>query len=113
MTVTFYDIKIDERREVTQADIDMMTATVQAYGKLRAFVAQTQAELMAEVERVRVRGNLAAMAVGIETVAEPAKLQHMDDGEMAARVPRQRPDAGTSELAAGPDEGAAYHAEHV
>ena len=83
MTVTFYDIKIDERREVTQADIDMMTATVQAYGKLRAFVAQTQAELMAEVERVRVRGSLAAMAVGIETVAEPAKLQHMDDGEVA------------------------------
>ena len=78
MTVTFYDIKIDERREVTQADIDMMTATVQAYGKLRAFVAQTQAELMAEVERVRVRGSLAAMAVGIETVAEPVMINALE-----------------------------------
>ena len=56
MPVTRYDIEIDGTREVTQADVDMLTAVEQAYGKLRAAIAQTHAELMAEVEAVKRRG---------------------------------------------------------
>lgn len=44
-----YDITIDDHREVTQADIDRLMATEQAYGKLRAFVAQTHGELLVEI----------------------------------------------------------------
>ena len=56
MGLKIYDVELDEHREATQADIDMLTAAAQAYGKLRAFVAQTQGELMAEIERVKARG---------------------------------------------------------
>jgi hypothetical protein len=56
MPLKIYDIEIDGTREVTQADIDMLTAVQQAYGKLRHAIAQTHVELMAEVERVKRRG---------------------------------------------------------
>jgi hypothetical protein len=55
MPLKLYDIEIDDTREPTQEDIDRLTAVQQAYGKLRAFMAQTHAELLVEIERARRR----------------------------------------------------------
>ena len=56
MPLTIYDVTIDDTREATQADIDMLTAVQQAYGRLRTAMQQTHAELMMEVGRVKQRG---------------------------------------------------------
>ena len=53
MTVTFYDVKIDEHRDATQVDLDCYAATAKAYGKLRRAVETIQAELIAEVKTIR------------------------------------------------------------
>ena len=55
MALKLYDIEIDDTREPTQEDIDRLTAVQQAYGKLRALVAQTHAEMLVEIERFRRR----------------------------------------------------------
>lgn len=56
MPVTIYDVSIDATREVTQEDIDMLTATAQAYGRLRAAVAEIEAVRMSLVQEVLRRG---------------------------------------------------------
>lgn len=53
MALTIYDIAIDETREATQQDISMLTATANAYGRLRMEIANTHSILMAEIERIR------------------------------------------------------------
>jgi len=36
--IRLYDVKIDEWREVTQKDVDMMDVVCQAYGRIRSAV---------------------------------------------------------------------------
>ncbi len=81
MGLTLYDIEIDATREVTQADIDALTAVQQAYGKLRAFAAQTHAELMAEIARVKQRGK---PVVNVPDVASLAQVDEWQEGPPAA-----------------------------
>jgi len=54
--LTFYDIGIDERREVTQADVDLWCSTVAAFGLLVTFLRKSQ----------RIRdGEAASIAVAV------------------------------------------------
>lgn len=73
MAPVFYDIEIDASREVTQQDVDRMTACVQAYGKLRAAVAQIQTELMMEMERIKARGKPVVDIYAPQTTGEPTE----------------------------------------
>ncbi len=70
MALKLYDIEIDDTREPTQEDIDRLTAVQQAYGKLRALVAQTHAEMLVEIERFR-RRHRAVVDVPDITAMEP------------------------------------------
>lgn len=49
----FYDIGNDEFRPVTKADLDMLSATANAYGKLRTAMQTVHEELMAEVKAIQ------------------------------------------------------------
>lgn len=69
MALKMYDVSIDATREVTQQDIDMFTATANAYGRLRMAIANTHSILMAEIERIR-RGPALDLS-GVQTEAGP------------------------------------------
>lgn len=60
-----YDVNTDEYRPVTQLDLDMFQATVQAYGKLRAATASTHAQLMRDIDDIKSRAQPAAEPDGM------------------------------------------------
>lgn len=62
MALSIYDIGIDATREATQADIDMLMAVSNAYGRLRAAVADTHAELVHTIAGLRSKGKIADLA---------------------------------------------------
>jgi len=56
MGLVIYDIETDQTREVTQADIDRLTAVASAYGRLRVEVERVHAALLAEIKAIKGRG---------------------------------------------------------
>lgn len=56
--VLIYDIASDERRPVTQADVDALVEVERAYGELRTHVAATHERLVEKVRTVRSRHGL-------------------------------------------------------
>ncbi|HXJ61870.1 MAG TPA: hypothetical protein VNU68_34965 [Verrucomicrobiae bacterium] len=44
-----YDVAIDDKREVTQKDVDRLVAVEQAYGRLRTAMADTHGRLMEQI----------------------------------------------------------------
>ena len=87
MTVTMYDVTKDETREVTQQDVDLLQAVSQAYGKLRQAAAQAHIELLAEIDRVKLRG---------QPVVEVPDIQEMQAADGAVERAREAL-AGTGE----------------
>ena len=78
MALRLYDVNADEYREVTQADVDALTAVQQAYGKLRTAVAQTQEELLIEIARIKQRQAQAANQPDFSTPIDEASEQPSD-----------------------------------
>lgn len=57
MKLQIYDIRIDETRDVTQADVDTLQAVEQTYGRIRTVIADEHAKLLNVIEEIRRRYN--------------------------------------------------------
>lgn len=55
MPLTIWDQALGVSRELTQRDVDLMQAKINAYGKLLALSAQVQAEMFAEIGNIQQR----------------------------------------------------------
>lgn len=55
MPLTIFDIRIDGTREVTQGDIDRLVIAEQAYGRLRAALAETHAWVRSQIAEIDAR----------------------------------------------------------
>lgn len=55
MGLQLYDVHTDQTREATQEDIEGLQAMANAYGALRAAVADTHARLLTQIEDIKRR----------------------------------------------------------